>query len=80
MIQIVYFDYDNEQCHPDVLNNIDKCNNMNFFVVFVKMSILRVYHRCHKIRTIFYKNDNKKINIIKKHRKKFNLNYDVTYL
>lgn len=37
MIRLVYFDYDNEQCPPNVPNNIDKCNCMNFFVVYVNM-------------------------------------------
>lgn len=65
MIRIVYFDYDNEQYHPNVPNSIDKYNCMNFFVVFLKMLILKVYHLCRKIQTIFY---NKKYHINKYHK------------
>lgn len=56
MIQLVCFDYDNEQYHPDVPNNIDKCNYMNFFEVFVSMMKLKTCHPHHKIRTIFLRN------------------------
>lgn len=56
MIQLAYFDYDNEQYHPSAPNNIDKCNYKNFSVVFVSMLIQKTYYPCHKIHIIFYGN------------------------
>lgn len=69
MIRIVYFDYDNERCRPDVSNNIDKCNCTSFFVVFVKMSIrLKAYHPYRKIHTISWTVKKEMYTFIRKYR------------